>query len=246
MAHRNCFRRPNENITSSENTKHIKQKTIFKGAQNVAENNGRLVKRSSMGNNKGTYIGNIYTTTNGSQRLVGASSYESLLDVTSGKYLSDPLAFGITNSSNLWEGSIFTTDLSGLITIDSKITSGNNYLLYPPDKNAVTQYPDGSNNPQAGGIYVDPCYNVFYPNTLTSGSSRSTCYLRDENSYIQNFRYEPKGFKQYAYRYLGMENGYIGPFIYPASNLSLKCDKYWIDDISNNKIWSGVGVVELN
>ena len=45
MAHRNCFRNANQDLTSGENTRYKKQKTIFKHAINVAENNGRLEKK---------------------------------------------------------------------------------------------------------------------------------------------------------------------------------------------------------
>jgi hypothetical protein len=235
MANRNCFRKSTVNTTSSDNTKHIKQTTIFRGAVNVAKNNGKLVKKTPLGKNNGTYVGKIYTTTNGSQKLIGASSYEDLYDVTSGKYLSDPLSFGIPNTNNLWEGSIYVSYLNGLITMDSKITQGNNYMRYPIDINATHEYPDNT-NPQAGGIYIDPCYNVFYPKYTSNGAYRSACYLNDELSYTQNIIYKTNSFEQLANRYLAKNKS--GSFIYPAANLSLKCDEYWKNDISNNNAWN--------
>lgn len=246
MSHTNSFRKPNQNLTSSENTRYKRQKTIFKGAVNVAENGGKLekglTKMDSAGNKyiykkKGTYVGNIYTTTK-EQKLIGAKNYESLYDVTIGKYLADPLAFGIANGGELWQGSIYVEDLSGVVTIAGNITSDYNRIIYPPDPNASFEFTDGSNN-QAGGIYVDPLSTLFYPIEIASSSSDANCYKLDALSYLQHVTYQSKFYKKYAERYLGLQNGIISPVIYPATHLSLKCDENWIKDISNGIIWNG-------
>jgi hypothetical protein len=238
----NVFRKANQNLTSGENTRYTRQKTIFKGAINVAEHGGKLIKKTKSGQSKGTYVGDIYTTTTG-QKLIGAKSYEALYDVTIGKYLADPLAFGIADAGNLWEGNIFVTDLSGLVGLTNTITTGINRLTYPIDFNASYEYPpigwpDASNN-QAGGIFVDPNKTVFYPQTGGKNSSLGDCYLYDELSYLQHVTYQRQFYEKFALRYPGIQNGIISPVIYPASHLSLKCDKNWVKDISYGIIWNG-------
>ena len=239
----NVFRKANQNLTSGENTRYTRQKTIFKGAINVAENGGKLIKKTKSGQSKGTYVGDIYTTTTG-QKLIGAKSYEALYDVTIGKYLADPLAFGISDAGNLWEGNLFVTDLSGLVGLTNTITTGINRLTYPIDINAAYEYPpigwpDASNNNQAGGIYVDPNKTVFYPENGGKNSSLADCYLYDELAYLQYVTYQRQFYEKFALRYPGIQNGIISPVIYPASHLSLKCDKNWVKDISYGIIWNG-------
>ena len=238
----NVFRKANQNLTSGENTRYTRQKTIFKGAINVAENGGKLIKKTKSGQSKGTYVGDIYTTTTG-QKLIGAKSYEALYDVTIGKYLADPLAFGISDAGNIWEGNLFVTDLSGLVGLTNTITTGINRLTYPIDFNANYQYPpigwpDASNN-QAGGIFVDPNKTVFYPKTGGKNSSLGDCYLYDELAYLQHVTYQRQFYERFALRYPSVQNGIISPVIYPASHLSLKCDKNWVKDISYGIIWNG-------
>lgn len=236
----NVFRKANQNLTSGENTRYTRQKTIFKGAINVAEHGGKLIKKTKSGQSKGTYVGDIYTTTTG-QKLIGAKSYEALYDVTIGKYLADPLAFGIADAGNLWEGNIFVTDLSGLVGLTNTITTGINRLTYPIDFNASYEYPpigwpDASNN-QAGGIFVDPNKTVFY--TGEKNSSLGDCYLYDELAFLQHVTYQRLFYERFALRYPSVQNGIISPVIYPASHLSLKCDKNWVKDISYGIIWNG-------
>jgi len=242
MGYTNVFRKANQDLSSGENTRYTRQKTIFKGAINVAENGGKLIKRTKSGKNKGTYVGNIYTTSTG-QKLLGAKNYESLYDVTMGKYLADPLAFGIANGGSLWEGSIYVTDLSGVKSLTANITDGINRVFYPIDQKAPYQYPpygwpDASNN-QAGGIYVDPYKVLFYPRGSDIGGSSIDCFKYNELAYLQNVTYQKQYYQKYALRYLGIQNGLISPAIYPAAHLSLKCDYNWIKDISNGVIWNG-------
>jgi hypothetical protein len=278
MSHKSCFSRANQNITAGENTKYKKQRTIFKGAVNVAEKNGFLLKGRKINGKfqpKGVYIGDIYTShvsptdpnTTQTQSLVGAKSYESLYDVTMGKYLTDPLAFGIANSGNIWEGSVYLSDLSGIIGMTATILDGVNYFIYPPNPNSTNEYPnrrdpsgcsvttdccdtscDCSNNIiQSGGMYIDPFGDYFFRSdnsiTINNGSfsqiNRSICYTDSQIGWQNHVTYDENLFKRYALRYLGIQNGIISPVIYPASNLPLKCEKNWLKDISNGVIWNG-------
>lgn len=278
MSHKSCFSRANQNITAGENTKYKKQKTIFKGAVNVAEHNGFLLKGRRINGKfqpKGVYIGDIYTShvsptalnKTQTQSLVGAKSYESLYDVTMGKYLADPLAFGIADSGNIWEGNVYVSDLSGIIGMTASILDGVNYVIYPPNPLSTEAYPnrrdpsgcsvntdccttscDCSNNIlQAGGMYIDPFGDYFFRNdnssSINDGSfntiNRSICYTDNQIGWQNHVGYDESLFKRYAVRYLGIQNGIISPVIYPASNLPLKCEKNWLKDISNGVIWNG-------
>jgi hypothetical protein len=242
MPYTNVFSKPNQNLSSSENTRYKRQKTIFKGAIDVAEHGGKLIKKTKLGKNMGTYVGDIYTTTTGN-KLLGAKNYEALYDVTIGKYLADPLAFGIANGAAIWEGSIYVTDLSGIVNLTANITSGKNFFYYPPDPNATLEYPpygwsDVSNN-QQGGLFIDPERKLFYPSGYVLGGALSGCARFDELSYLQNVTYQQAFYKRFAIRYPGVQHGIISPVIYPAAHLSLKCDKNWVTDISNGVIWNG-------
>ena len=235
----NVFRKANQNLTSGENTRYTRQKTIFKGAVNVAENGGKLIKRTKSGKNRGTYVGNIYTTQTG-QKLIGAKNYESLYDVTIGKYLADPLAWGIADAGNLWEGNIFITDLSGLLGLTNNITTGINQVTYPPNMEASYKYPpypDASNN-QAGGMFIDYKSQLFYPYDRTITNFEG-CSAYAELAYLQHVTYQTEFYKQFGKRYPQIQNGIISPVIYPAAHLSLKCDYNWLKDVSNGIIWNG-------
>ena len=99
MAQANCFRKDNANMYAGDYIARKKAKAIFKGAVNVAKNNGVLKKK-----NGSQYRGEIYTSTNSNcPKLIGASSYDQLRDVTFGKYAVDPITFDINDVRSLAE-----------------------------------------------------------------------------------------------------------------------------------------------
>ena len=65
MAFRNCFKNSNEDLNSGQHTNRKKSKTIFNGAVNLAINVGVYHKKSSLGQFKGTYIGDVYICRDG-------------------------------------------------------------------------------------------------------------------------------------------------------------------------------------
>jgi hypothetical protein len=160
-----------------------KAKAIFKGAVDVAKNNGVLKKK-----NGSQYRGEIYTSTNSNcPKLIGASSYDQLRDVTFGKYAVDPITFDINDVANLWVGNLYVENLTG-ITLDASFGGMPNTFVYPPDINASQTYPISGTTTEAGGLYVDPSYNIFYPKDATD-NIRGSCYLKQERAYLQNVKF---------------------------------------------------------
>ena len=183
MSHANCFRKDKANLYAGDYIARKKAKAIFKGAVDVAKNNGVLKKK-----NGSQYRGEIYTSTNSNcPKLIGASSYAQLQDVTFGKYAVDPITFNIAGADNLWVGNLFVEKLTG-ITLDASFGGIPNSFVYPPDVNASQTYPISGTNIEAGGLYVDPSYNLFYPND-SSDNIRGSCYLKQERAYLQHVKF---------------------------------------------------------
>ena len=203
-------------------------KAIFKGAVDVAKNNGVLKKK-----NGSQYRGEIYTSTNSNcPKLIGASSYEQLHDVTMGKYIVDPLTFEINGADNLWVGNIIVEDLTGMITLDASFGGIYNTFTYPPEANASQQYPVYGTTTEAGGMYVDPSYNLFYPANNTD-DIRGSCYLKEERAYLNHVKFislDNTGglihLENMRQRYVDESNHIIGAVYYPAP-ISLSCEKLW-------------------
>ena len=212
MAQSNCFNTITKNNFGSDYIAKKKAVTIFKGAVNVASNNGLLKKA-----NGSSYRGDIYTGTRDCPKLLGASSYEQLMNVTFGKYIADPLNFSVDNSNELWTGNLSIMDLSGVIAIDAS---------FGGIANTTTTDPDNI-------IYVDPCYNLFYSEHTDDNDIRGSCYLKKQLAYKQRvtlitddsdlpISYKTT-FSLLKERYVKSSNELIGNIYYPASNLILDC-----------------------
>ena len=65
-----------------------KSKAIYKNTANMAKYGGFYEKKSSLGQNKGIYTGDINVSSN--KCLLGARSYNSLFFFKKGKYLVNP------------------------------------------------------------------------------------------------------------------------------------------------------------
>jgi len=92
MAHRKCFSNESDKINSGIYTSRKKARTIYRGGLDLAKNGG-VYHKNTNGQQKGTYVGDVKVSQNGSNCLNGASSYETLLSVTQGKYLESPDTF---------------------------------------------------------------------------------------------------------------------------------------------------------
>ena len=212
MAHLKCFSNESDKINSGIYTSRKKARAIYRSSRDLA-NNGGVYHKSTNGQNRGTYVGDVKISQDGSKCLIGASSYESLLTVTQGKYLESPDSFDLRTNSDIWTGNLYVLDLSGtgLYTIDASAGGTHNTFPYPPDVNANNSYPTTANG--NGGLIVDPCFNIFYPQ---QASTYGNCYLNNERSYIKNVTYiNYQNNKNLISTYIQNNNGYTGSFYYP-------------------------------
>ena len=223
MAHRNCFGSVSDNLHSSDYISRKKAKTIYKNAVNLAKQGGVSHKKTSLGQKKGTYVGNIYISKD-KKCLIGAKDYDSLLSVTNGKYLVSPNTLDIRSKQDLWVGSIYAMDMTGLTSIVAYPDGSGNTFIYPPDITANQTYPNNI-PPSDQGLIVDPSYNIFYKENITQ-SARGVCYLKNERAYKQYLKCLPYT-QSIAKTYLEVSNGYIGEYFYPK-NFVFDCpDESW-------------------
>jgi len=212
MAHMKCFSNESDKINSGIYTSRKKARTIYRGGLDLAKNGG-VYHKSTNGQQKGTYVGDVKVSQNGTNCLNGASSYETLLSVTQGKYLESPDTFDLRTTSDIWTGNLYVMDLSGtgLHTIDASAGGIANTFAYPPDPDINNTYPTKANG--NGGLVVDPCFNVFYPDTV---STFGACYLKNERAYQQNVKYINYAKNRGRINsYIQNNNGYTGSFAYP-------------------------------
>ena len=225
MAFRNCFSTPNKSLNNSEYIERKKSKVLYRGAVKLAENNGVYNKKSSLGKNKGTYVGDINISRDGKKCLIGAKNYSTLLSVTNGKYLVNPNSeTTYISDKQLWNGLMYNMDLRSNPTILSYPDGSENTFTYPVNENANNTYP--SNIPPKNlGLVVDPSYTLFYPNCILTATKRSNCYLKHERAYqkyITNIEDIEKDYEKYITGY----NGYIGGYQYPQRfSFNINCIK---------------------
>ena len=112
MAHFKCFSNESDKINSGIYTSRKKARAIYMSSRDLA-NNGGVYHKSTNGQNRGTYVGDVKISQDGSKCLIGASSYDSLLTVTQGKYLESPDSFDLRTNSDIWTGNLYVLDLSG-------------------------------------------------------------------------------------------------------------------------------------
>ena len=229
MAYRNCFKNQSYDLNGGQYIGRKKAKTIFKASVDLANNGGVYHKTTPSGQNKGTYVGDVNISRDGKKCLIGATSYETLLSVTNGKYLEQPISFDIKESQDLWSGSIYKMDLSGVVSILSHPDGSANTFAYPPNFFANQTYPRLI-PPSDHGLIVDPCYNVFYNGNNIS--NQGICYLNDERAYQQYRRPIPLT-ERYIKNYIRSKNGYVGDYYYP---------KAFSFDCCNNYVASFVGI----
>ena len=224
MAFRNCFSTPNKDSNSSDYISRKKSKTIYKNAIDLANNNGVYHKKSVLGQNKGTYIGNINISRDGNKCLVSTKDYATLQSVTNGKHLVNPDAAEIyLQKKQLWNGLMYNMDLSSNNTIISYPDGTVNTFTYPPTINANNTYPNLI-PPSDQGLIVDPSYNLFYPDGVLT-ESRDNCYVNDETAYQKRITLIQTQEKKYV-DYVNNYGGYIGGYQYPQRfNFDINCNK---------------------
>lgn len=230
MAFQNCFKNPNDDLNSGQYISRKKSKAIFKNAGDLANNGGVYHKKTSLGQTKGTYVGDVNISRDGNKCLIGASSYDVLLSVTNGKYLEQPSTFQVEDLNTLRSGSLYKMDLSGVTSILSHPDGSYNTFLYPPKILANQTYPILT-PPSDQGLIVDPCYNVFYPNTNDNHSS-NVCYSNNESAY-QQFTKTINMTSNDKTNYIKSKNSYVGGYRYP-NPFSFDCSYIHTDILSAN------------
>jgi len=174
-------------LNSSDRTAHLKSKTKYAAAVNLAKNGGVLAKK-----NGSTYVGPVQTTT---AVLTSTASYADLLDVTKGKYLlTPPPSSNLTASFQPTTGDVFygnftVTDYSKVPVTMLGYPAVNtaavpNTYVYPTQlvKTEPADISDGTTPEEFNyaNIVVDPEYRLFYDD--------NTCGMRD---YFKNVRIDP-------------------------------------------------------
>ena len=171
-------------LNSSDRTAHLKSKTKYAAATNLAQNGGILAKQ-----NGSKYVGPVRTACSS---LASAASYADLLDVTKGKYLLTPPPSSVLTTSfspengEIYYGNFAVTNYASAnipITIIGfptiKIVSSVSYeYKYPNQLVATSSEPVPTFNNV--NIIVDPEFRLFY-------DSR-TCTIRN---YFKNVFLDP-------------------------------------------------------
>jgi len=236
MAHIKCFTNVADDINSGEYISRKKAKTIYKNGVDLARQpiSGIYYKKSKTGQQKGKYTSDVYISNNSNSKgcLIGAKNYDTLLSVTKGKYLSNPLNFDLRETQSLWTGSVYEMDMSGTAVIAKTHQWPDisyNTFNYPPSPSSNQTYPDSSLNMNTGPV-IDMSYNIFYPSNITQ-SNNNICYLKNERAWKQYLVCLPYNESQ-ALNYYNAHNGYIGDFNYP-SKFSFDCSQKWLNTIQN-------------
>ena len=176
----NLFNMSQPQLNSSDRTAHLKSKTKYAAATNLAQNGGALTKR-----NGANYVGPVRTTCSS---LTSAASYADLLDITKGKYLLTPPPSSKLDESfspqngEVYYGSFTVTNYSNanvpVTVLGFPTITGSNYNY--PNK-LVAETPTATvpvfNN---SNIVVDPQYRLFY--------RKGTCNIRN---YFKNVYLDP-------------------------------------------------------
>lgn len=151
-----CFSNPTESNSSSDYTRSTKQKTIFKDVVNQVQGQTNFIKNNGVNYNENFGLHN--------QCLAFAKSYDLLLDVTKGKYYSNPVEDPNWVSNESWSAGLYSVDYStnGVnVVVDTSYNAGNaNNIIFPMTQSA--ELADISWNGLYPGVRVDPSYNIFY------------------------------------------------------------------------------------
>jgi hypothetical protein len=170
-------------LSSSDRTAHLKSKTKYAAATNLAQNGGTLKKT-----NGSTYVGPVHTN---SLTLASTDSYAELLDITKGKYLLTPPPSSKLDESfspqngEVYYGNFTVTNYSSAkipVTALGFPTITEDSLGYTYDyPNQLVAASSGTvpvfNN---SNIVVDPEYRTFY--------TKGTCNVRN---YFKNVYLDP-------------------------------------------------------
>ena len=191
MSYYRTFKTPANKNNSSDRIEKLKAKTIYNECVDRANVGGVYHKNSrpdGSGKDMGTYRGNVYISSE-NKCLVGADSYDSLLSVSKGKYLSTPPQSDLEMSTaDLWYGQFAITNYNknghnpNPVVVPYQGSDIHNKIIY--DCSYITDCPlvDFEDLSINANFVIDPSYQIFYD--FQTGPTES-CYIRNEQAYWQ-------------------------------------------------------------
>jgi hypothetical protein len=152
-----CFSNSNDsNKSSCDYTKKIKQKTIYNNIVKQVQSQTNFIKSNGVNYNQNFGLHN--------NCLAFAKSYDLLLDVTKGKYYSQPTVDPAWTSNEAWSAGLYSVNYSANgvnAVVDTSYNAGNaNQDIFPMTQPA--ELADISWNGLYPGVRIDPSYNIFY------------------------------------------------------------------------------------
>lgn len=214
MSYYRPFELPQKNLSSNDRIQYLKAKTLYTECVSVSKNNGTSYQHKNSridgsGRNLGTYQGPIIIENN---CLKAASSYESLLSVSKGKYLSAPPPINLIRSTGaLWYSQFSFADYRDIdipIVIPWQGSDENNKVIYNCNStecqiikfdiaNEIEEYAnDPDMNLQSSEIdlnnvspQIDPEYFYFFGGGPGVIGPTGSCYIKNENSYLDYVRF---------------------------------------------------------
>jgi len=190
-----CFNNNiNYNTTSSDYISEKKNKTIFNNTQKSIDNNANVIKKNNGYNYNEIRI-------NDAGCLGSAPDYNTLLSVTKGRYLCNPILEG-NFTYNINEANLIAVDISGYCSVIPYVDDNScNTIIYPPTTSSGIYQ-----NISGDGIVIDPCNNIFYTGCeydktynenivrLNVNESNNLLYKQIESNFKLNHFNYPKKF----------------------------------------------------
>ena len=101
----------------------IVRQWIYCATRDLAKNGGVYYKKSTLGQNKGTYVGDINVSVNNNVCCLGSvTNYQSLIDVTKGANLTTPrykTTPDLPGTNEIWKGNYYnSSDIIGITIVD--------------------------------------------------------------------------------------------------------------------------------
>jgi hypothetical protein len=163
-----CFPILNRDIEySGDYTRSKRQSTVYKSLRNSIQNFEDLKKTQKYENNYVIARTDIDIMCGNRGQIVSAISHSALLDVTKGKYYTNPLLTGASAAKyESWSGVFILSDVSGIASIQDLSWNVNtiekdnyNVLQFPPPSQPDTK---DWNTYAYPGFIIDPSNKIFW------------------------------------------------------------------------------------
>lgn len=165
-----CFPTLNRDIDySGEYTRAKKQSTIYKSLRSAILSNDTLDKTQKY-ETKYKICKDCELLCGNKGQVVSANSHEALLDITKGKYYTNPLLIGASAAKyESWAGGFILSDVSGIASIQDLSWNTTNTTLVKGLNNNTFQFPPLSqpdtkdwNTHAYPGFIIDPNNTIFW------------------------------------------------------------------------------------